>query len=861
LTILPYLIRGKYLLSIAAVAVLFPLSTYADPDPLPADPTILGWVEQVSADSLFAHVSTLVDFYTRHTYSDTVSNATGIGAARRWMWSRFSETGASAEFFPWNGYWNGNPVPCFNIHVTATGIMADPPLIILGSHIDSRAASINDVTAFAPGADDNGSATAALLEVSRILSGVDLQNSLVMAAFTGEEQGLLGSAAYAQALWNSGASICGMINMDMIGHIVHPTGAVDSTTVRCFSGPPQESPSRQLARYVKWVGESYSNGLTVTLIDALDRPGRSGDHVSFYNLGYPSVRIMETAEDVAYQHGSSDIPENMSFSYAAKVTRLVLGVAATMAITRPPPPAPSVLNGGDGESLIISWPDSLNPLPGEVIRVAYRPSGDLYWQDIIASPVPSPLIIGGLSENQVYWISLSVSRDGLPSPFSLEAPCMPQSALPPDDFETTSTPMGVQMIWTPRQEPNSLEYIIERSIPGGEFAQVAVVAHPGANWFDSDLETGQLYRYRIKTRTQQMLVGPPSPVQKGQLATHHLGIIIVDATPDGPGSPGWPNDPEVDDYYDEILSPYDVATRWDRRDSVSIGITISDADLAPYFLVFLHIDALNASIGSDTTALRKYLLNGGILFLGGWRMSYAVEGRSGYEHGFALGDFLYDLAGIDSIRVQQPPPTEMVGAIGASGYPDVELDTVRFPNWSAGLPLCDAIWTESFPPGITEIATFNAASGGSSPFNGRTVGLKGDDGILSWVLIDVPLFYMTQASAADFIHHALDDLNAPPSGVRQGESSNVPSAFHLSPPYPNPFNSNTVIRFVLPETGSASLTVYDVLGRKVATLFHSRSSGRSYQVVFDGSSLSSGLYFAVLKSENFTEVEKIVLLK
>jgi hypothetical protein len=686
--------RTRLLLTTMALIGSFSVSVLADPDPLPADPVILSWVQQVSADSLLADVTALVDFHTRHTYSDTVSNTTGIGAARRWMWSRFGATGAFAAFFPWNGYWNGNPVPCFNIHGTLPGLSPDSPLIVLGSHIDSRAASANDVTGFAPGADDNGSATAALLEVSRILSVADLQNSMAMAAFAGEEQGLLGSAAYAQALWNSGASVTGMINMDMIGHIAHPTGEIDSTTVRCFSGPPQESSSRQLARYVKWVGEGYSDGLTVELINALDRPGRSGDHVSFYNLGYPSVRIMETAEDVAYQHGPSDIPDNMSFSYAVKVTRLVLGVAATLSLTDPQPPPPSVLNGGDGESLIVSWPDSLNPPPGEVIRVAYRLSGDLYWQDIIASPVPSPLVISGLTENQAYLISISVSNDGLPSLFSVEASGTPQSALPPDDFETTSTPNGVQLTWTPRQEPNTLEYIIERSIPDGEFAQVAVVTHPGAQWFDSDLEVGQLYYYRIKTRTQQMLVGPPSPVQKGQLASHHLGIILVDATPDGPGMPGWPNDQEVDDYYDEILTPYNITTRWDRRDSVNIGVAISDADLAPYSLVFSHMDALNASIGADTIALRKYLANGGTLFLCGWRMSYVVGGRMGYDHGFAPGDFLYDLAGIDSMRVQQPPAAEMIGAIGASGYPDIELDSVRFPSWSAGLPLCDAVWTE-----------------------------------------------------------------------------------------------------------------------------------------------------------------------
>jgi hypothetical protein len=127
--------------------------------------------------------------------------------------------------------------------------------------------------------------------------------------------------------------------------------------------------------------------------------------------------------------------------------------------------------------------------------------------------------------------------------------------------------------------------------------------------------------------------------------------------------------------------------------------------------------------------------------------------------------------------------------------------------------------------------------------------------------MDVPLFYMTEASAADFVHYALDDLNAPPSAVGHPASSGVPNDFHLSPPYPNPFNSTTVIRFSLPARGSVSLVIYDVLGRKVATLFRSRRSGGSNQVIFDGSILPSGLYFAVLRSENLTQIRKVVLLK
>ena len=217
---------------------------------------------------------------------------------------------------------------------------------------------------------------------------------------------------------------------------------------------------------------------------------------------------------------------------------------------------------------------------------------------------------------------------------------------------------------------------------------------------------GQLYYYRIKTRTQQSIIGEPSPIQEGRLASHHLGIIVVDATSDGPGLPGFPNDQEVDDFYENILSPYYITDHWDKIDSINVGVTISDADLAPYQLVFIHIDALNSSIWSDTTALRKYLANGGTFLISGWRLSYSIQGCIGYEHSFAPGDFIYDLAGVDSIIVEVPPLAEFIGASGASGYPDLDFDEAQFPQWGGGLVLADAICTNSFHSGVTVIADF-----------------------------------------------------------------------------------------------------------------------------------------------------------
>ena len=191
-------------------------TSLADPIPLPPDPNILSLVNGISQDSLFNSVSTLVDFYTRHTYSDTLSVTSGIGAARQWLLSRFDQYASASSLYFWAGYWSGHNYPCYNIQALLSGSDPNNNLVILGGHIDSRAASSSSITDFAPGADDDASGTAALLEISRMLTSLVLSNTVSLNAFTGEEQGLYGSTAYAQNLQSASVNVKAMVNMDMI---------------------------------------------------------------------------------------------------------------------------------------------------------------------------------------------------------------------------------------------------------------------------------------------------------------------------------------------------------------------------------------------------------------------------------------------------------------------------------------------------------------------------------------------------------------------------------------------------------------------------------------------------------------------
>ena len=836
---------------------------YADPAPLPPDPDILMLVQQLSADTLYRDVSAMVDFYTRHTYSDTVSLTTGIGAARSWVRGRFIQAGADASLYPWSGFWSGQPWSCYNVKGLIGEENPQNPMVVLGGHLDSRTYSSSNVTGFAPGADDDASGVAAQLEISRIIASEPLNHTVSMNAFTGEEQGLLGATAYANQLNSGGYRLKAMLNMDMIGHIVHPTGAVDSTTLRCFSGPPHTGSSRQLARYVKWVGEAYSDGLTVNLINALDRPGRSGDHVAFYNNGFPAVRIMETAEDVAYQHGDLDIPENMSFSYAGKISRLVAGV--TLAIAKSEDidiPAPEVTNSGTGESLVISWPDSLTPPPGGVVYIAYRISDSLYWEDIVSTDLQPPFELNGLTTGVEYAISISISdENGVPSLFSLEFMGTPMGAQPPENFESTSTPDGVQLNWDARPEPNIREYIIERDTYTSAFTEVAVIPHPGEEWFDDGLTGSTLYFYRIKTRTIEGVTGPPGDIVKGRNATHSAGIMIFDATPDGTGPPSAPTDEEVDNFYLDVIGfAWAIDEQWDRADSLAAGNKISDADMADNAVVFVHIDALFASMAEDTIAFRKYLQNGGKVFFTGWRLSKSLCGLNGYEHSLGPGDFLYYLAGIDSIRVATDFDDNLIGGIGQSGFYNVDFDHQSYPYWNSVLPFNDAIWTDNLPEHVEVISEFRANLP-ISEFYGRPVALQDTSQVPKWILMDMPLYYMEWQQATGFIEQVLEVMEAPWNDVDHQSANDAPHSFKLYPPYPNPSNSSVSIDFHVPRRGMLDLTIYNVEGKIVNQIISDIYNAGNYSENIDAEDISSGIYFIQLQVGDFRSVKKLVILK
>ncbi len=410
---------------IPLLLLLFATVSHAVPTPRDPHPVVSEAVTQISADSIHAFIARLDAFHTRHTYSDTTSDTAGIGAALRWVEAKASlfdlHDRFSFEYYPWTRNWQGQNITRHVLICRVPGRAEDRARYIVGGHIDSRTVGITDLGR-APGADDNASSCAALLELLRVLPDT-LEHDLEVLWFTGEEQGLWGSADYANFLDDRNARVDGVIAMDMISHIATNTGAVDSISCRLYaqglvSQGGSASISRNWQRWFRWVSERYVDDFTMVIFAATDRPGRGSDHISFSEAGYPALRVIERNEDLAYQHTPNDLTEFTTPTYARKVAMVTFGglINALQAPTRPARPGSSM-----AETPVIEIPDSIALPEGGAFFLAIRQLSSNDFDTIFDLGSSRSYTFDWGTTGQIFYCSIARSNaSGYVSPFSTE---------------------------------------------------------------------------------------------------------------------------------------------------------------------------------------------------------------------------------------------------------------------------------------------------------------------------------------------------------------------------------------------------------------------------------------------------------
>jgi len=317
-------------------------------------PTSLEAGSPVSESNLRATVEKLVSFGTRNSLSTK-----GIAGAAAWLKGEFERIpGLRVEYHEFTDpklKRGGELVLQRNVIATLRGTARADEVVVFGAHYDSlNLRDKENPDAIAPGANDNATGTAGVLEAARILAGTPHDRTIVFACFSAEEQGLIGAWHYAKHLKESGVNVVAMLNNDIIGGAKDDEGRrLNENRLRCFSAPPQESDSRRFARLAKIVIERKMTDFTVLVQDAVDRPRRAGDHKSFNAHGFTAIRFIEGVETDVVHHTPQDVIGRIHFPYCARVVEADIALLANLASAPPAPGAPEMRT--EGNLLKVSW--------------------------------------------------------------------------------------------------------------------------------------------------------------------------------------------------------------------------------------------------------------------------------------------------------------------------------------------------------------------------------------------------------------------------------------------------------------------------------------------------------------------------
>lgn len=412
------------------------------------DSSLYAIIENVNAQRIESDVRTLANFETRNTFSDTVSNKRGIGAARRWIKSEFDriskECNNCLDVFYQKDFVtkkDGDRIPkdawIVNVAAVQKGTKNPNRYIIMTGDIDSRNSDTMDFTNDAPGANDNATGMAGAIEAARVLSKYKFENSIIYLGLSGEEQGLYGGKGFAEFAKKNNWEIIGVLNNDMIGNIEGVDGVIDNRTFRIFSEPTPvtetekerkarrsyggevDGKSRQLARYILKQTLTYMPEMNPMMVYRLDRFGRGGHHRPFNDLGYAGVRIMEAHENYNRQHQNTrvengikygDVIEGVNFEYAKKLTAVNAIVLAALAHS--PCEPKNVLIGGIVEpNTKLKWEK-----PEDDSIVGYK----IYWRLTTSPKWENSRFVGNVDSFQLngividnyYFGVASVSKNG-----------------------------------------------------------------------------------------------------------------------------------------------------------------------------------------------------------------------------------------------------------------------------------------------------------------------------------------------------------------------------------------------------------------------------------------------------------------
>ena len=416
-------------------------------------------VRDIDARNIEHTIRTLVSFGTRNTLSEQNDPKRGIGAARDWLYGEFLKVAATSggrmtvekQTFE-QPKANRVPQPTMLTNIVATLKGTQPESVdriyVVSGHYDSMCNSPTDAKCDAPGANDDASGTAAVLEMARVMARHSFDATIVFMTVPGEEQGLLGATYFAEQAKQKSLNLDAMFTNDIIGNTLGGNGVRDRGNVRVFSegvpsnettaeattrrsvGGENDSASRQLARFIKEVGDAYVPQFKVMLMYRRDRYGRGGDHIPFLERGFPAVRFTEVNEEYRHQHQNvrvengvqyGDLPEFVDFEYIANVARVNATALAMMALAPARPKNVGILTARLGNDTDLKWDANKEPdLAG--YEIVWRDTTAPVWTNSKAVGNVTSFTMKGMSKDNYFFGVRAVDKDGNRSVVSYPRP-------------------------------------------------------------------------------------------------------------------------------------------------------------------------------------------------------------------------------------------------------------------------------------------------------------------------------------------------------------------------------------------------------------------------------------------------------
>ena len=416
-------------------------------------------VQEIDARNIERTIRKLVSFGTRNTLSTQTDPNRGIGAARDWLFSEFSKAAEQSDgrmivekqtFEQPKAARVPEPTMITNVVATLKGTQPESAgrTYIVSGHYDSMCTSPTDATCDAPGANDDASGTAAVLEMARVMAKYKFDATIIFMAVAGEEQGLLGSTYAAEQAKQKGVDVEAMFTNDIIGSSLGGNGIRDAHTVRVFSegvpssekpeeatvrrgvGGENDSAPRQLARFIKETGERYLSAMRVMMVYRRDRYLRGGDHIPFLERGFPAVRFTEPNEDYRHQHQNvriengvqyGDLPQFDDFNYIANVARVNAASLATLAQAPARPKNVGLVTTRLTNDTDLKWDANNEPdLAG--YEVVWRDTTSPVWTNARAVGNVTSFTMKGMSKDNYFFGVRAVDKQGNKSPASFPRP-------------------------------------------------------------------------------------------------------------------------------------------------------------------------------------------------------------------------------------------------------------------------------------------------------------------------------------------------------------------------------------------------------------------------------------------------------